>query len=139
MQPYVGDGTLTAFAQQLHHELSMTGYSLLLEDMLHALQLDTQYYAAWAVLEVRKNSTVSVQIDETTPLQLYEWAIIEPVFRSHCDLLQARLVEGSRSLGGDGFGLSVVEANQLYAESKKVMQNEAFIEPPISFKTFEGL
>ncbi|SDB86908.1 hypothetical protein [Acinetobacter boissieri] len=139
MQSYAGNGTLTAFAQQLHQELSLTGYSLLLEDMLHALQLDAQYYASWAVLEVQNNSTVPILINENTPLQLYEWAIIEPVFRSHCDLLQARLVEGSRSLGGDGFGLSVAEANQLYTESKKIMQNEAFIEPPISFKTFEGL
>ena len=68
-------------------------------------------------------------------LEGFEYAIIEPCFSANCDLIQAQLVEGSRSMGGDGFGLSVSEAEQAYREAKELMPKNAFVAPPFSFKT----
>lgn len=129
---HIDGGTVADGALQLFDELSATGYSLLYDDVLRAAVIDVQYYAAWAVLDSQRQATALNRIGEDTRLAAYEWAIIDPVLRAHCDLLQARLVEGSRSLGGDGFGLAVSEANQIYNEARKLMQQEAFCEPPFS-------
>lgn len=131
--------TLAVLADQLYQELSSNGYSLLLDDVVSAMIIDTQYYASWAVLECQRSAIIGLSIDENLVLEGFEWAIIEPVLRAHCDVIQSRLVEGSRSLGGDGFGLNVSEARQIYADARITMQNEAFCEPPSSFTTFDGL
>lgn len=128
-------GTVGDIALQLHQELQARGYSLLFEDVLFAAMTDVQYYTSWAVLEVQRKDGENVFLDKDTPLEAYEWAIIEPVLRAHCDLIQANLMESSRSLGGEQFGLTVSEASQSYAEAKRNMQNEAFIEPPVALKT----
>lgn len=135
----IDGGTVEAGAMQLYDELAGNGYSLLPEDVLKAAQIDVQYYVGWAMPEAQRRSVIIRLLDNQMPLEAYEWAIIDPVLRAHCDLLQARLVEGSRSLGGDGFGLNVSEANQIYNEARKNMQQEAFCEPPFSIVTLGGL
>ncbi|MFC4953077.1 hypothetical protein [Acinetobacter puyangensis] len=131
----VDAGTIETLATQLHDELSGAGYSLLIDDVINIALMEAQYYSAWAVLEAQRNATMIIPFDKNITLEAYEWAVIDPVLRAHCDLVQSRLVEGSRSLGGDGFGLSVSEANQIYLEARKTMQLEAFVEPPFSYKT----
>lgn len=125
-------GTLEVLAGQLHSELQGCGYSLLLSDVEQAALLEVQYYAGWTLLEVQRQSSnpTAVLLDKTVNIDAYEWSIIEPVVRAHCDLMQARLVEGSRSLGGDGFGLQVSEAQQNYVMEREKLPKLAFIAPP---------
>ena len=126
--------SIADIALQLHEELNGSGYSLLLADVEKVILAETQIYAAWALLECQKQQQSSL-LDHDTTLHAYEWAIIEPVARAHCDLLQARLVEGSRSLGGDGFGLQVSEAQQNYLQAKEMLAKSAFVAPPYSLDT----
>ena len=76
--------------------------------------------------------------DKNIVLEGFEWGIIEPCLSANCDLIQAQLVEASRSMGGDGFGMSVSEAEQAYNQAKELMPKNAFVEPPFSFKTLGG-
>lgn len=132
-------GTVKSISDELYMELSNSGYSLLDTDVLAIMINEVQYYASWAVLEVQRLSAGGVTlIGDSTNIHAYEWAILNPVVRAHCDLIQARLMESSRSLGGDGFGLTVSEANQTYLESRTRMQFEASYEPPFSIKTNDG-
>lgn len=131
-------GTISELAEQLHNELSSNGYSLLLDDVVNAALIETQYYAAWAVFQAQRDAVSGVLLDQALPLIAAEWAILDPVIRAHCDLIQARLMEGSRSLGAESFGLDVSSANQNYLEARKVMQDEAFYEPPFSYTTMSG-
>ena len=78
----------------------------------------------------KKAAAIPVMIDQNLTIDAYEWSIIEPVVRAHCDLLQARLVEGSRSLGGDGFGIQVSEAQQNYTMERDKLPRLAFVAPP---------
>ena len=57
---------------------------------------------------------------------------MEPVIRAHCDFIQSQRVEGTGSLGGERFGLSVSEAKQAYADAKLEMKKEAFVESPFT-------
>ena len=41
-------------------------------------------------------------------------------------------------MGGDGFGMSVSEAEQAFNQAKELMPKNAFVEPPFSFKTLGG-
>ena len=124
-------GTVADLSAQLYLELQGGGYSLLQVDIQQAILLEVQYYSGWAVLEVQKKAAaIPVMIDQNLTIDAYEWSIIEPVVRAHCDLLQARLVEGSRSLGGDGFGIQVSEAQQNYTMERDKLPRLAFVAPP---------
>lgn len=140
MQSYlcITAGSIKDVATQLYEELSGNGYSLLPEDVINTTVLEAQYYAAWQMLQAQKNATSPMPLDQNIVLEAAEWAILDPVIRAHCDLQQARLMEGSRSLGGEGFGLDVNTANQIYTEARKNMQDEAFFEPPFSYTTMSG-
>ncbi|HDX6138849.1 TPA: hypothetical protein RP454_003669, partial [Acinetobacter baumannii] len=48
-------------------------------------------------------------------------------------LLQARLVEATRGLGVESYGLSVSEAQQNYNEKKDALPKLAFCMAPMSF------
>jgi hypothetical protein len=131
-------GSIQDIATQLYEELSSNGYSLLPQDVINTAVLEAQYYAAWQMLQAQKNATSPIPLDQNIVLEAAEWAILDPVIRAHCDLQQARLMEGSRSLGAEGFGLDVNIANQIYIEARKAMQDEAFFEPPFSYTTMSG-
>ncbi|MDM1021585.1 hypothetical protein QSV37_14915 [Acinetobacter sp. VNK23] len=134
--PKVIAGPISVLASNFHQKLQMKGYSLLLEDVTAALIQETELYAGkGATLSCQRGLTSAIEIDENLILEGFEYAIIEPCFRANCDLIQAQLVEGSRSMGGDGFGLSVSEAEQAYREAKELMPKNAFVAPPFSFKT----
>jgi hypothetical protein len=61
----------------------------------------------------------ATQLNKDYVLSLSEWGLIEPVIRAHCELIQAQRVEGTGSLGGERFGLSVSEATANYKEAKE--------------------
>jgi hypothetical protein len=129
--PRLALGTVESLAQTLHQELYGGGYSLLESDVLSAFLCEVQFYSAWAAFAVQKAEAATVTLlNKDLVLDSYEWAIIEPVVRAHCDLLQARLVEGSRSLGGDGFGLQVSEAQQNYLQARELLPKTAFVAQP---------
>ena len=132
-------GTIESLALHLQLELSNSGYSLLDEDVLGFYLIETQYYAAWAMLECQKKATNSIMLDKDVTLMAYEWAIIDPVIRAHCDMVQAHLIEACSSLGWPGFNLTVNEATQIYKDEREKLQKAAFCEKPFSFKTLGGL
>ncbi|OJU92174.1 MAG: hypothetical protein BGO19_12450 [Acinetobacter sp. 38-8] len=136
--PKVIAGSIEELATTFYQKLQMKGYSLLVEDVTNALIEETKRYAGCATLRCQRGSTNIIIIDKTIVLEGFEWFIIEPCLSANCDLIQAQLVEASRSMGGDGFGMSVSEAEQAYNQAKELMPKNAFVEPPFSFKTLGG-
>ena len=141
LHPHVTDnprltvGTIAELSTTLHAELQMSGYSLLLEDVRDVVLSEAANYAAWASFEQQRFINAPIQLDDTLPIDAYEWSMIEVVCRAHCDLLQAIRMEGSRSLGTENFGLTVSEARQIYQEQRDLLPKNAFIEPPYSLST----
>ncbi len=105
-------GTISELAALYHQKLTLKGYSLLPEDVETAFIEEVKRYAGWQSLTCQKSSAVPIAVDEHLILEAFEWVIIEPCVKANCDLIQAALVEASRSMGGDGFGMSVSEAEQ---------------------------
>ena len=131
-------GTISELAALYHQKLTLKGYSLLQEEIQAAFIEEVKRYAGWQSLTCQKSSAVPIAVDEHLILEAFEWVIIEPCVKANCDLIQASLVEASRSMGGDGFGMSVSEAEQAYEAEKEKMPKNAFVQPPFSFKTAGG-
>ena len=131
-------GTISELAALYHQKLTLKGYSLLQEEIQAAFIEEVKRYAGWQSLTCQKSSIVPIAVDEHLILEAFEWVIIEPCVKANCDLIQASLVEASRSMGGDGFGMSVSEAEQAYEAEKEKMPKNAFVQPPFSFKTLGG-
>lgn len=131
-------GTISELAALYHQKLTLKGYSLLQEEIQAAFIEEVKRYAGWQSLTCQKSSAVPIAVDEHLILEAFEWVIIEPCVKANCDLIQASLVEASRSMGGDGFGMSVSEAEQAYEAEKEKMPKNAFVQPPFSFKTLGG-
>lgn len=139
-------GTLTEVAAPLYDELLTTGYSLLDTDVLKVLIINTKKYATWAdAFNVAEPDDVPASdepcvrpllvIDGDTVMGIDDWAIIEPLVRAHCDLVQARRMEGAQNLGVEGAGMSSSEARQIYVEAENLMKKEAFQFQPFSTET----
>ena len=131
-------GTISELAALYHQELTLKGYSLLQEEIQAAFIEEVKRYAGWQSLTCQKSSAVPIAVDEHLILEAFEWVIIEPCVKANCDLIQASLVEASRSMGTEGFGMSVSEAEQAYEAEKEKMPKNAFVQPPFSFKTAGG-
>lgn len=131
-------GSIKDVSLILFEELQNTGYSLLLSDVESAVINSAQKYAIWAVLEEQRKTKTVMLVNKDLIIHGYEWEIMHPLVRAHCDLLQARLVEGSRSMGGDGFGLTVSEADQKFVDAQLKLERDANYLPPFCFKTAEG-
>ncbi|OTG99478.1 hypothetical protein [Acinetobacter sp. ANC 4973] len=131
-------GAISELAALYHQKLTLKGYSLLQEEIQAAFIEEVKRYAGWQSLTCQKSSAVPIAVDEHLILEAFEWVIIEPCVKANCDLIQASLVEASRSMGGDGFGMSVSEAEQAYEAEKEKMPKNAFVQPPFSFKTAGG-
>ncbi|MDF2417316.1 hypothetical protein GWP85_07275 [Acinetobacter beijerinckii] len=138
LYPKVIAGSIEELAMIFYQKLQMKGYSLLAEDVTNALIEETKRYAGCATFRCHRGSAGVITIDKNIVLEGFEWFIIEPCFSANCDLIQAQLVEASRSMGGDGFGMSVSEAEQAFNQAKELMPKNAFVEPPFSFKTLGG-
>lgn len=125
-------GSIASLSDRLFDEYGLIGYSLTPDDILTAIVSDMTFYAGWEATSQQAKG-VAVTINAQYVITIDEWAVLEPVVRAHCDFIQAQRVEGTGSLGGERFGLSVSEANQNYINAKEVMKKEAFIEPPFTF------
>lgn len=132
--PALVGGTIADISGRLHLELQMSGYSLLLDDVRDVISTQTLFYAGWATLEAQNRSTVPIALDDSLTLDAYEWGILEPLCRAHCDLLQARRMEGSGSLGGERFGLSISEATQIYDQQRADLPQNALVIEPYSLE-----
>lgn len=138
LYPKVEAGTIHELAQTYHNELTLKGYSLLLEDVELVFMESVKFYASHATLQAQLTATSAITIDGGFILDGSEFAIIEQLVRAHCDVIQADLMEGSGSLGADHFGLSKSEAEQNYKQERGLLPKNAFVQAPFSFKTAEG-
>lgn len=136
--PPIVVGTLGDIKTLLHAELSKSGYSLLASEVLTCLVSAVVFYASWATLEIQRRqeegSTTPLLIDETLTLDAYEWALIKPLAKAECDVMQAYRGEAARSLGMDSYGLGVSEATQMLMELKRPenLPKQAFVAEPFS-------
>lgn len=133
-------GTLQDAAEELYEELLTTGSSVLLSDVVKILVTNTKKYAGWSgelqhYPSVNDDEKPLLIIDANTVLGVDDWLIIEPVIRAHCDLVQARRMEGAQGLGVQASGMMTSEALQLYKDAIEVMKKEAFQCQPFSVNT----
>lgn len=120
-------GTLQDAAEELYEELLTTGSSVLLSDVVKILVTNTKKYAGWSgelqhYPSVNDDEKPLLIIDANTVLGVDDWLIIEPVIRAHCDLVQARRMEGAQGLGVQASGMMTSEALQLYKDAIEVMK-----------------
>lgn len=131
-------GTLDALKTILHAELASSGYSLTAPEVLTSLKKAVRFYAAHATLETQRRqaegSTTAIPIDGSLTLDLYEWAIIQPLARAYCDLQQAYRMEAAGSLGMERYGMQVSEALQNAEQIEMAIPKSAFIEAPFSIE-----
>ena len=136
--PPIVAGTLDSIKTLLHAELSKSGYSLLGSEVLTCVISAVVFYASWATLEVQRRqvegSTTPLPVDATLTLDAYEWALIKPLAKAECDVMQAYRGEAARSLGMDSYGLGVSEATQILMELKRPenLPKQAFVAEPFS-------
>lgn len=124
-------GTIATLSNLLYTEYALSGYSTQADEIETALAMDYAYYVGWATSSSQEKGQ-SKDIDRDKVITINEWAVIEPLIRAHCDLLQANRMEANASLGTERFGLSVSEASMNYNNAKEKMQKEAFVEPPFT-------
>lgn len=130
-------GTIQDVSQELYNELLTSGSSVLLSDVVTLMIINTKKYAGWSgELQPRPEDEAVLKplliITANTVLRVSDWIIIEPVARAHCDLVQARRMEGAQGLGVQPSGMSSSEALGLYNEAVRQMQKEAFQCQPFS-------
>ena len=127
-------GTIASLSDQLFNEYGLSGYSLTPDDIQTALIADFKLFAGWATTSTQAKG-LTTTLDGTQSVELGEWAVIEPLIRAHCEMIQAQRVEATASLGGERFGLSMSEASQKYSDAKLEAEKNAFVEEPF-FMTF---
>ena len=123
--------SIASLAEILFEELALMGYSLDTVEIENAIIADYRYYAGWEETP-KQHQGQAITINRDYILTVSEWALLDPVVRAHCDLIQSNRVEGTGSLGGERFGLTVSEARNLYAEAKVNLKRESFVEPPFT-------
>lgn len=137
-------GSLKDASDELYDELLTTGSSVMLSDIVKIMIVNTKKYAGWSgeLQHCPKDDASCVKplltITENTVLGVDDWLIIEPVVRAHCDLVQARRMEGAQNLGVQPAGMSSSEALQYYKDSLDVMKREAFQCQPFSVEVPEN-
>lgn len=122
-------GTIAELSDALFNEYGLSGYSITPDDILTALIADFKLYAGWATTYTQAKGLTTV-IDGTQVVEIGEWAILDPLIRAHCELIQANRMEATGSLGGERFGLTVSEASQQYTQAKLEAEKNAFVEEP---------
>ena len=125
--------SIADLSEGLFTELALIGYSLDHEEVKQALISDYRFLAGWEETD-RQYKGQAATINDAHVITLAEWALIDPVIRAHCDWIQANRVEGTASLGGERFGLSVSEALTIYRDAKDNLKRESFVEPPFTIQ-----
>lgn len=125
-------GTLFEVASDLYDELVTSGSSVTIDDVVKIVIDATKKFAAWSgemqhcPKEDASCKSPLLDITQNTVVTVDDWVLIEPVVRAHCDLVQARRMEGYQGLGGQPSGMLSSEALQYYKEALEVMKKEAF-------------
>lgn len=122
-------GTIASLSDDLFNEYGLSGYSITPDDILTALIADFKLYAGWATTSTQAKG-LTTELNGTQVVSIAEWAILDPLIRAHCELIQANRMEATGSLGGERFGLSVSEASQQYTQAKLEAEKNAFVEEP---------
>lgn len=135
-------GTIQEAAFDLYNELLTSGSSLLESDVVKVFITTAKKYAGWSdrlLTDLLPGSDPTQKpllvINENTVLDVTDWIIIEPVIRAHCDLVQAKRMEGAQGLGVNPSGMSSSEARGYYDEALLKMQKEAFQCEPFTVDT----
>lgn len=123
---------ISDLASLLHNELQFNGDSVLLEDVEKSIADHARLYAGWKTLHYQHKQTTPIVINGAFMLEVGEWAILEPVVRSHLEFVQAKRVEGSRAINGEMFGKDVNSAYQDYKIELDAMPQKAFVEEVFS-------
>lgn len=131
------NGTIADICQNLYEELVTTGYSLLYTDVENIIFTELKDYLAWngeikSLQDVASDSLMHLDISPDTELTIEEWTIIKPCVMAHCEIMQAKRMEGVQNLGVQPVGVSSSEAKQVYHEARLQMQKEAFDCEPFS-------
>lgn len=122
--PRIVMGTVEQIAGIKHEKLLFAGASLTQEDIEGIIIAEVTWYVGWADLAAQNDSVVL--LDKTTPLEAYEWTIIEPCVLAGCDLLQAQRVEAAQSSGSVNFGIDSNTALQNYIAAREALPRHAF-------------
>lgn len=125
-------GTIALLSDGLFNELALSGYSVTPDEIETALIADFKFYAGWTSTYTQKMG-LATALDRTQRIALSEWAILDPVIRAHCDMIQASRMEATGSLGPERFGLTVSEATIAYTEAKREAESKTFMEEPFFF------
>lgn len=132
--PHADVGTIGDVAQTLHFELHQIGYSLLLDDVIDVLIAAATSYAAHTAFEVQTTATAPITLDRNLPISAMEWELMQPLCRAHCAVLQARCMDGTASLNGMPFGLSVSEAEGIYSQEQNEFAKAVFCAAPFTLE-----
>lgn len=125
-------GTINDVANSLYDELVTSNSSATIDDVIKVIVTNTEKYAGWSgemqhCPSADKNcKSPLLTITVNTVIGVDDWIVIEPVVRAHCNLVQARRMEGFQGLGGQVSGLSSQEAEMDYREALERMKKEAF-------------
>lgn len=135
-------GSVNDAAKELYDELVTTGYSLILEDVIKVFINTIKEYVGWSgrLLTQTPQGLANVKkpllaINENTVLSVTDWIIVKPVVMAHCDLVQAKRMEGAQGLGVNPAGMSSSEARTLYSDAVLRMQKESFQCEPFTVDT----
>ncbi|MDO4440593.1 MAG: hypothetical protein Q4B81_00235 [Moraxella sp.] len=135
--PKAQAGTLKDMSAPLLDELIMSGYSLSDDDVLGVLLSVASILVGWGRIDWQRQDGAGGLLGVDTPITADEWGIMYPLVRAHCDLIQARRMEGVQSLGMTTFNLSASEALSLYNQALETMKRESFCEEPFSIDICE--
>lgn len=130
--PLANAGTLKDMVVPLLDELTMSGYSLSDEDVSGVVFSAAAILVGWGRLDWQRQEGAGGVLSMDTPITADEWVIIQPLVRAHCDLIQARRMEGTQSLGMTTFNLSASEALSMYNQALDTLKREAFCEEPFT-------
>lgn len=122
--------SIADLALGLHKELQFNGDSVLLEDVEQSIIDHARLYAGWKTLYYQHKTPISLNRDFM--LEVGEWAILNPVVRSHLEFVQAKRVEGSRAINGEMFGKDVNSAYQDYKNELDTMPQKAYVQDVFS-------
>lgn len=135
-------GSVNDAANELYDELLTTGSSLLLTDVIKVFVNAVKEYVGWSgrlltepPAGVDPAQPTRLVIDENTVLSVADWLIIKPLVMAHCELVQAKRMEGAQGLGVNPTGMGTSEARSLYNEALRQMQKEAFQCEPFTVDT----
>lgn len=117
---------VTDLANGLYEELLFNGDAVTIDDVKKSIVDHLRLMAGWQMLTHRQDSLDTDDI----MIEYGEWAILQPVVRTHLDYVQAKRMEGSRAINGEAFGKDVNSAYQDYKFELDELPKKSFCEKP---------